>query len=290
MLAVLADRHGQPVPVDTFTVATPSGGLHLYFLAPAGVELRNTAGKIGWKVDTRAHGGYVVAPGSIVDGGRYRVVVDAPAAPLPHGSSTCCARRRSRPLRPGRCRSRGRRGAVPGGRRCALECVKVRRAPKGQRNATLYAAALALGQLVAGGELAAADVTRPSADRGRSTHRGRRVQRTPGPRHHRVRPARRGPAPAGGRMNPTCASRKDRSRSAQWRDGRLSAFWSPVRWVGWVGDGRPWRGWRYGGRHWWACWREHGDTAARWRTDLVHPTRRIALDALLNHSTQEARR
>ena len=53
------------------------------------------------------------------------------------------------------------------------------------------------------------------------------------------------------------------------------------RWVGWIGDGRPWRGWRYGSRRWWACWREEGDTAARWNSDLVHPTRRDALAALL---------
>lgn len=49
------------------------------------------------------------------------------------------------------------------------------------------------------------------------------------------------------------------------------------RWVGWVGDGREWRGWRYGQRRWWACWRQEGDTAARWNSDLTHPTRRAAL-------------
>lgn len=51
--------------------------------------------------------------------------------------------------------------------------------------------------------------------------------------------------------------------------------------VGWVGDGRPWRGWRFGGRRWWACWREDGDTAARWGTDLDYPTRAAAVAALL---------
>ncbi|RSM73425.1 hypothetical protein DMH04_41170 [Kibdelosporangium aridum] len=48
------------------------------------------------------------------------------------------------------------------------------------------------------------------------------------------------------------------------------------RWIGWVGDGRHWRGWRYGQRLWWACHREDGDTAARWRSELVHPTRASA--------------
>src|SRR5690606_18675731 len=69
MLAVVAERAGQPVPNETLTVRTPSGGLHLYFTAPDGVQLRNTAGErgngLGWKIDTRAWGGYVVAPGSI---------------------------------------------------------------------------------------------------------------------------------------------------------------------------------------------------------------------------------
>lgn len=60
------------------------------------------------------------------------------------------------------------------------------------------------------------------------------------------------------------------------------------QWVGWIGDGRPWRGWRYGGRRWWACWREDGDNAARWSTDLDYLSRRTALTALLSHATQEA--
>jgi hypothetical protein len=57
------------------------------------------------------------------------------------------------------------------------------------------------------------------------------------------------------------------------------------RWIGWVGDMRPWRGWRFGGRKWWACWREEGDNAARWNSgfsdDDGHKTRAAALAALL---------
>lgn len=158
VLAVLADRHGQPMPVDTFTVATPSGGLHLYFRAPAGVELRNTEGEkgkgIGWRVDTRAHGGYVVAPGSVVDGAAYRIVVDRDPAPLPAWLADLLRpaplpppSERPVPLRTGR--SRYLDAAI------RMECERVHTAPKGQRNATLYTAALALGQLVAGGALTA---------------------------------------------------------------------------------------------------------------------------------------
>lgn len=55
------------------------------------------------------------------------------------------------------------------------------------------------------------------------------------------------------------------------------------RWVGWVGDARPWRGWRYGRAYWWACWREEGDTAARWNSGEAElSSRAAAIEALLD--------
>jgi hypothetical protein len=54
VLAVVAERAGQPLPLDTYTVTTPSGGLHLYFAAPSDVELRNTAGDRGGSNTTRS--------------------------------------------------------------------------------------------------------------------------------------------------------------------------------------------------------------------------------------------
>ena len=87
VLTVLVEQAGEPLPL-TRTVATPSGGEHLYFLAPTGdgaPRLRNTAGErgrgLGWKVDTRAHGGYVVAAGSLTSVGRYHVIDDRNPAP-----------------------------------------------------------------------------------------------------------------------------------------------------------------------------------------------------------------
>jgi hypothetical protein len=162
VLAVLAEQAGQPVPLDTFTVATPSGGMHLYFRAPSDVKLRNTEGDkgrgLGWRVDTRAHGGYIVAPGSVLDGHPYAVVVDRDPAPLP---SWLIDRLRPAPLsstptdpvavRSGARRSRYLDAAI------RLECERVHSAPKGQRNARLYVAAVALGQLVAGQSLTEAE-------------------------------------------------------------------------------------------------------------------------------------
>lgn len=91
VLTVLAERHGEAFPLDTFTVTTRRGGMHLYFTAPPAARLRNTSGRhatgLGWLIDTRAAGGYVVAPGSFVDlpdgTGPYRVVNGAAPAPLP---------------------------------------------------------------------------------------------------------------------------------------------------------------------------------------------------------------
>ncbi|MDT3395222.1 bifunctional DNA primase/polymerase [Streptomyces sp. B1866] len=159
-LALLAEQHGQGFPSGTYTVRTPSGGTHLYFSAPGGVELRNTAGALGWKIDTRAGGGYVVGEGSVIGGKPYSVVVDSVPAPLPGWLAEL--------LKPTPLPARGpvtvplsagtRRGAYLSAALTA-EAERVRRAQRGNRNNALYLAAVALGQLIAGGELGAVDVT-----------------------------------------------------------------------------------------------------------------------------------
>jgi hypothetical protein len=50
------------------TVATPSGGRHLYFRA---CGLGSTTNKLGPKIDTRGNGGYIIAPGSVTPAGAY---------------------------------------------------------------------------------------------------------------------------------------------------------------------------------------------------------------------------
>lgn len=163
VLAALCDRTGQPYPGGTWTVSTPSGGTHLYFTAPAdGPQLRNTqgsAGGLGWLVDTRAGGGYVAGAGSTVDGRPYTVTCDAPPAPLP---AWLAALLRPAPLPP----QRPVDVTLPPGRaggylRAAVdgELARVLQSPPRARNTALYRAAIALGQLVAGGMLSEADVT-----------------------------------------------------------------------------------------------------------------------------------
>jgi hypothetical protein len=81
VLALVAHDHAADLP-PTYTVTTPSGGQHLYFRQPT-AQLGNSAGRIGWKIDTRGHGGYVVGTGSITDTGRYLRAVAMSPEPLP---------------------------------------------------------------------------------------------------------------------------------------------------------------------------------------------------------------
>ena len=84
---------------------TPRGGRHYIFRQPAGKSWSSTASKIAPKVDTRANGGYIVLPPSVVGGKPYRWAEDlrlrpgraARAARLARGAG----RRRDGPVRPG---------------------------------------------------------------------------------------------------------------------------------------------------------------------------------------------
>lgn len=69
---------GRKLP-GTYTVRTAGGGWHLYYRQPGG--LRNSAGKLAERVDTRGQGGYVVAPGSVIDGNAYQEVSPFDEAP-----------------------------------------------------------------------------------------------------------------------------------------------------------------------------------------------------------------
>ena len=110
----------------TRQVRTPSGGVHLYYKPPPGAFLKNSAGRLGPGVDTRAIGGYVVGPGSVVDGGRYEVEVAGPIRDLPRPlvellRTPVVERREPMPIRGDVSQLRRRRHAQrarPPGRRC----------------------------------------------------------------------------------------------------------------------------------------------------------------------------
>lgn len=153
VLAALAADHDQPLPWETLSTQTPSGGEHWYFTAPDACRIKSSAGRLGWLVDVRAVGGYVVAAGSVVRGRRYRSNDHDDIAPLPVWiaellQDPAAAWADLGPVLDivGR-RSQYAAAALRG------EVDRVLGAGRGSRNASLNKAAFALGQLVAAGLL-----------------------------------------------------------------------------------------------------------------------------------------
>lgn len=158
VFALLAEHAGMRLPIQTYSVSTArGGGQHLYFSAPPdGPSLRNTAGRLGWLIDTRATGGYVVGAGSRIAGRSYRPILDLPVAPLPGWISTLLANDDGQPAPT----TRQPFGAVKHPSRYAAtalgaELDRVLAARPGSRNHTLNQAAFALGRLAATGFLPA---------------------------------------------------------------------------------------------------------------------------------------
>lgn len=146
----------------TFTVETPSGGLHLYFQMPKDGDVRNSVKQAAPGIDVRGTGGYVIAPGSTLpDGRQYRIVSNEPPVLAPDWLLNL-ARRIQQPTKSGQApgsmptipvmldAEAARKWALAG---LAAECGKVHSAQEGERNGTLNTAALKVFQLVAGGSL-----------------------------------------------------------------------------------------------------------------------------------------
>ena len=169
-------RHGQQTLIQlaagrelpsTLTVASARGGRHLYFRQPEGATLRNTVGSdtagLGPLIDTRGHGGSIVAPGSVFEGGSYRIEHEAPVASLPSWIVDELARRKTAPeLTPAPTRLRtpttDRRRSAYADTALNRSAEAVATAPEGTRNDTLNREAFRMGRLVGGGVLEQNDV------------------------------------------------------------------------------------------------------------------------------------
>jgi hypothetical protein len=83
-LGDLMASHGY-VPDGVPLVATPNEGTHFFYRQPAGRQFGNGRGTLPPGVDVRGHGGYVIAPGTVMQDGRlYEVfsdIADAPELP-----------------------------------------------------------------------------------------------------------------------------------------------------------------------------------------------------------------
>ncbi|WP_217144940.1 bifunctional DNA primase/polymerase [Streptomyces sp. AC627_RSS907] len=188
-LALLAAFRGQPDPAQdtgSLRVRTPSGGRHIWYrnTDPAR-RFRCSTGSGGgaalaWQVDVRADGGYIVAPGTRVQGGVY--TPEGPArtpAPLPDwlrdelvrtghlvsrepdavglpGSRPAPARQSGREPRPGRRRTAAAEQILD---QLVTQVAGCAAAPEGTAfTEKLNRAAYTAGGLVAAGYLEHADV------------------------------------------------------------------------------------------------------------------------------------
>lgn len=150
VLARLAAAAGKPFPGPTYRVQSPSGGWHLYFRSPSTPTLRNTSGTLGWRIDTRGTGGYIVGAGSILPNGTYRIRDTRDPTELPSWLVTALAPPPPRPPRAINIQASASRYALTALQR---QTQRIQEAPPGTRHATLISAASSIGRLVGAGML-----------------------------------------------------------------------------------------------------------------------------------------
>lgn len=155
-LCVLATTMGEGDLPKTYEVCTPSGGEHWYYCLPEGVDPPPcSASRLGWHIDVRSAGGYVVAQGSMLENGTYTTGADGYVEEAPAWLIDAC-----HPKRVARedvempSTDRYERYVATALEACA---GRVALAPAGTRNNVLNAAAFSIGQLVGGGLIGEGD-------------------------------------------------------------------------------------------------------------------------------------
>jgi hypothetical protein len=150
---------GRELP-HTLAVASARGERHLYFRQPNGANLGITTGSdtsgLGPLVDTRGHSGFIVAPGSVFEGGTYRTEHEAAVAPLPAwivdelAKHSTVVEPPTAPV-PSRMPVTDRRHSAYGNAALKRSANTVATAPEGTRNDTLNRESFRLGRLIGGG-------------------------------------------------------------------------------------------------------------------------------------------
>jgi Bifunctional DNA primase/polymerase, N-terminal len=156
VLAALAERAEVTSWPTTFTVTTPGGGAHLYYLAPEGRPIGNRPA--GPLLDVRGggdgNGGYVLGPGTVLNGRAYEIADDQDPQPLPGWIADL--------LDPPQVARTSGRPAASGGLRAVGTAMHPRllgvveavlNGTPGDRNGPLFWAACRAGEMVAAGQL-----------------------------------------------------------------------------------------------------------------------------------------
>ena len=168
----VCQNRGVAYPSDTYTVKSPSGGIHLYF-HDGGTPVRQGVEVNGWwKVDIRSRGGYIVAASSesMTEDGeviRYRSLTGIEQlAALPgwlRAELTPTEKLGKKELKSSSGRAIPRTPGHAMGRRFAEEilnerCEKLAGTPEGRRNSELHRHSCYLGILISKGSLVEGDV------------------------------------------------------------------------------------------------------------------------------------
>ncbi len=145
-----------PLP-RTLTSITGRGGRHLYFHSDT--ACRSTAGLLADGIDTRAEGGYVVAPPSTHASGHRYAWLD-PDAPVMQAPDWLVERLSAGipPISSIPVRWRTHPEAETGLRVLNQEACLVATTPPGSRNLQLFRSTAALAELAAGGEILLASI------------------------------------------------------------------------------------------------------------------------------------
>ncbi|WP_052708886.1 bifunctional DNA primase/polymerase [Streptomyces sp. NRRL S-495] len=154
-LRALEAEHGFTVPA-TATVATPSGGWHLWLATEPGTRVLNSVGKTRGHapgIDVRGTGGYLVGPGSVGTAGAYLFAAGtdpATVAPAPAALLAALAPAPAPAAVPDPERLREQIHHQDAYTRAVLtrEADKVRATTEGGRKNRLWASAAAVGRLV----------------------------------------------------------------------------------------------------------------------------------------------
>ena len=180
-LAALCGRHGQPYPLPTYFVDTPSGGCHLYYAALGG-RIRNSASRLGPLIDVRASGGYVIGKNSRISKYAYTARDERTPVPLPPWIADLLQDNPQAAVGSSLSVPQGAHGTAYAMAALREEARLVATARPGTRNDTLNRAAFSLGQLVAAGllpPLAVATALASAAERaGLPVHEARRTIRS----------------------------------------------------------------------------------------------------------------
>ncbi len=192
LLVVDVDGADNPWPGDDLEALgecpvslTPRGGRHYIFRQPAGKSWSSTAGRLAPKVDTRANGGYIVLPPSVVGGKPYQWIkaietgpADQPESPAwlaaqVDGGADLFVQGGKRPAEDGQVAAHGALVAPQGATPAAGGNV----IPTGQRNATLARLGGAMRRVGMSQEEILVALTRANQDRCRPPVTGREVER-----------------------------------------------------------------------------------------------------------------